>query len=217
MDKATGILVSQINQLIEKMQFHPTRGNKKIFIISQADLLGADSSNKLLKSLEEPPPYIMFILITSFIDRVLPTVRSRCQIIRFTSLSSEEVFLSLKKQFPDYEEARLKFASQYTKGNYERANGIMMLRRGFTIEHNAQVLIVEDVVTTGGSINEVMKIVTQNGAIVSGIGFIVDRSNGTVLLSPNQFSLIKIEVSTYTENECPMCKAGSTPIKPGSR
>jgi orotate phosphoribosyltransferase len=99
----------------------------------------------------------------------------------------------------------------------ERENGVMTLRRGFELHPNERCLVVEDVVTTGGSVREVMDIVVANGATVAGVGFIVDRSNGKVKLADRQFSLLQIDVQTYKPDEVPPELARLPVIKPGSR
>ena len=99
----------------------------------------------------------------------------------------------------------------------EREDKKLSLRRGFTIEENEKLLICEDVVTTGGSVFEVIDIVKSNNAKVAGIGFIVDRSNGKVNFGHPQFSTFKMEVVSYLPEECPMCKENIPVVKPGSR
>ncbi|KER09266.1 MAG: orotate phosphoribosyltransferase [[Candidatus Thermochlorobacteriaceae] bacterium GBChlB] len=99
----------------------------------------------------------------------------------------------------------------------ERADGIMTLRRGFELQPTERCLIVEDVVTTGGSVREVMKIVEEHNAVVAGVGFIVDRSNGKVKLSDNQFSLLQMDVVAYQPDDLPPELARLPAIKPGSR
>ncbi|MBC8042681.1 MAG: orotate phosphoribosyltransferase [Rhizobacter sp.] len=99
----------------------------------------------------------------------------------------------------------------------ERADGVMSLRRGFEIAAGERVLFIEDVVTTGGSVREVMKLATERGAFVAGVGFIVDRSNGKVRLAENQFSLLQLDVVTYQLDVCPLCAADVPLVKPGSR
>jgi len=99
----------------------------------------------------------------------------------------------------------------------ERENNIMSLRRGFKLSPGEKVLVCEDVVTTGGSVFEVIDLVKHNGANVAGVGFIVDRSNGKVKFGYPQYSLIKIEVISYLSDECPLCKEGIELVKPGSR
>ena len=99
----------------------------------------------------------------------------------------------------------------------ERKNGEMVIRRGFKIKSNENVLIVEDVITTGGSVKEVMDLVTYHKANVIGIGILVDRSNQKVKLHKNQFSLVNLDVKSYNEDEIPEILAKIPIKKPGSR
>ena len=99
----------------------------------------------------------------------------------------------------------------------ERENGTMCLRRGFTINKDERVLVCEDVVTTGGSVFELIDIVKQRGALVAGVGFIVDRSGGMVNFVTDQFSVFKLHAESYNPEDCPLC-ADKIPLKkPGSR
>jgi len=93
----------------------------------------------------------------------------------------------------------------------------MSLRRGFTLKHGDRVVVVEDVITTGGSTNEVIDIVRAAGAIPVAAGSIVDRSGGAVDLGIPRAALETLNVVAYPPEECPMCKAGQPIIKPGSR
>jgi orotate phosphoribosyltransferase len=99
----------------------------------------------------------------------------------------------------------------------EREHGKMTLRRGFEINADDRVLIVEDVVTTGGSVNEIVHLVEDTGASIIGIGFLVDRSMGNVKFDIRTFSLLKMDVVVYKPEECPLCDKGLPLIKPGSR
>jgi orotate phosphoribosyltransferase len=99
----------------------------------------------------------------------------------------------------------------------ERQDGAMALRRGFTLEAGEPVVVVEDVITTGGSTREVMDAVTGRGARVVAVGSLVDRSGGKVDLGVPRRSLLALEVPTYAAAACPLCAAGSKPEKPGSR
>jgi len=99
----------------------------------------------------------------------------------------------------------------------ERENGEMVLRRGFRISPGEKVLVVEDVITTGGSVKEVMQVVEELGGQVVGVGIIVDRSNGNIILHDNQFSIVKLEVESFDENEIPEDLAKMPIQKPGSR
>jgi len=99
----------------------------------------------------------------------------------------------------------------------ERKQGAMELRRGFDLRPAERVLVVEDVVTTGGSVSEVMTLVQDMGAIPAGVGCIVDRSNGSVTFEVKQVSLLQLEVVAWRPPECPLCKEGKPVVKPGSR
>jgi orotate phosphoribosyltransferase len=99
----------------------------------------------------------------------------------------------------------------------ERTEGEMKFRRGFDIKPNERVLIVEDVVTTGKSVREVMRLVQSERGVIAGVGFIVDRSNGKIKLSEKQFSLMSMEVLTYESSALPPDLAKIPAIKPGSR
>lgn len=99
----------------------------------------------------------------------------------------------------------------------ERENGKMTLRRGFEIKAGSRVLVVEDVITTGGSVREVVELVREVGAEVVGVAGVVDRSGGKNLFDVPFKSAIKVDIETFEPEECPLCKAGSTAIKPGSR
>jgi len=99
----------------------------------------------------------------------------------------------------------------------EREDKKLSLRRGFELGENEKVLVCEDVVTTGGSVFEVIDIVKSNNAKVVGVGFIVDRSNGKVNFGYPQFSTLKMEVVSYLPDECPFCREDIELIKPGSR
>ena len=99
----------------------------------------------------------------------------------------------------------------------ERKDGEMCIRRGFEIEPGQNILVVEDVITTGGSVKEVMdQVINQEGNIV-GVGVMVDRSNGTVNLHENQFSIIALEATSYESDEVPDSLSAMPVQKPGSR
>jgi orotate phosphoribosyltransferase len=99
----------------------------------------------------------------------------------------------------------------------ERQEGAMTLRRGFTLEAGEPVVVVEDVITTGGSTREVIDAVRAQGARVVAVGSLVDRSGGAVDLGVPRKSLLELEVPAYPAEACPLCAGGSRPEKPGSR
>ena len=99
----------------------------------------------------------------------------------------------------------------------ERQDGKMVLRRGFSISKGEKVLVVEDVVTTGGSTKEVIELVESFGAYVVGVGSIIDRSSAKIDFGAPFKPLAKVEVETFEEDKCPLCKKQMPITKPGSR
>ena len=99
----------------------------------------------------------------------------------------------------------------------ERESGVMTLRRGFEILAGNNVLVIEDVVTTGGSVQEVMNVVIKAGANIVGVGVLVDRSGGAVKLHDNQFCVTELEVVSYGADKVPEKLASIPVMKPGSR
>lgn len=99
----------------------------------------------------------------------------------------------------------------------ERQNGVMTLRRGFSIEPGEPTLVVEDVITTGLSTRETIKCVEEAGGKVVGAGSLIDRSGGSADLGHPKASLVTLSVQNYKPEECPLCKSGIPTIKPGSR
>lgn len=100
----------------------------------------------------------------------------------------------------------------------ERQDGAMKLRRGFEIAQGQKVLVVEDVITTGGSVREVIDIVHEQGGIVAGVAVLVDRSGGKEEFGAKKVAVLTMDIQAWEVNECPLCKESQTPaIKPGSR
>ena len=97
------------------------------------------------------------------------------------------------------------------------ASGKMVLRRGFAVEPGETAVVVEDVITTGGSSREVIDILRDAGARVIAAGSIIDRSGGGVDLGVPRVALKTLEVIAYSPDDCPLCRAGSPVVKPGSR
>jgi orotate phosphoribosyltransferase len=99
----------------------------------------------------------------------------------------------------------------------ERQEGMLALRRGFALDHGERVLVVEDVVTTGGSTRETMDVARAAGALVVGACAIVDRSGGKQGLDVPFHALLLMDVTTYQPDGCPLCSQGIPVTKPGSR
>ena len=99
----------------------------------------------------------------------------------------------------------------------ERENGAMTLRRGFSVKDNERILVVEDVITTGGSTRECIEALESRGAKTIGAASIIDRSNGAADVGVKRIALAVLEVPSYKPEECPLCAEGSIAYKPGSR
>jgi orotate phosphoribosyltransferase len=99
----------------------------------------------------------------------------------------------------------------------ERQDGKLTMRRGFTLDPGERVLVVEDVVTTGGSTRETIDVARAAGAEVVGAASIIDRSGGQQGLDVPYHALVPISLPTYQPESCPLCAQGLPAIKPGSR
>jgi orotate phosphoribosyltransferase len=99
----------------------------------------------------------------------------------------------------------------------EKEEGKLVLRRGFKIAPGEKILVVEDVVTKGGRVQETMEIVRANGGAVVGVGMVVDRSSGAVDLGVPAFSVLKLNVETFEPDKLPPDLANIPAVKPGSK
>ena len=102
------------------------------------------------------------------------------------------------------------FAEREKDGNFA-------LRRGFELKKGSRVIVAENVVTTGGSVQEVIDLIGKLGSTVVAVVEVVDRSGGKVDFGVPNESLLTIDVKTYQPDECPMCKQGTVAVKPGSK
>jgi orotate phosphoribosyltransferase len=96
-------------------------------------------------------------------------------------------------------------------------SGQMTLRRGFEINPGERVLVIEDVWTTGGSTRETIGVVEQAGGLVVAAGALIDRSGGRLELNIPARALLEMDVPSYEPDECPQCRQGNLPTRPGSR
>jgi orotate phosphoribosyltransferase len=99
----------------------------------------------------------------------------------------------------------------------ERQDSLLTLRRGFTISETDRVLVVEDVLTTGGSTRETIQVAVASGGRVVGAASIVDRSGGTARFDVPFHALLEVDLPTYPPETCPLCAKGLPVVKPGSR
>jgi len=99
----------------------------------------------------------------------------------------------------------------------EREDGRMILRRGFSVSPDERVLVVEDVVTTGGSTRETVEALQAQGAKVVGAASIIDRSAGKADVGVSRFALATLDVPSVDPSDCEACRRGEAAVKPGSR
>jgi orotate phosphoribosyltransferase len=97
------------------------------------------------------------------------------------------------------------------------ALGTLTLRRGFRVEPDEHVLVVEDVWTTGGSTCETIRVLEEAGARVVAAGALIDRSGGKIELPVRTEALVELKIENYDPSECPLCREGGVAVKPGSR
>ena len=93
----------------------------------------------------------------------------------------------------------------------------MVLRRGFTVQPGETAVVVEDVITTGGSTRDVIEALRAAGARVLAAGSIIDRSGGAASVGVPRVALATLQVAAHHPEECPLCRRGIPVVKPGSR
>jgi len=99
----------------------------------------------------------------------------------------------------------------------EREQGKLRLRRGFAVEPGEPVLVVEDVLTTGGSAKETARLAQEMGGHLVGVGALVDRSGGRIEMRVPCHALLTLDIPSYEAADCPLCQQGIALVKPGSR
>jgi len=97
------------------------------------------------------------------------------------------------------------------------STGTLTLRRGFRVEPDEHVLVIEDVWTTGGSTCETIRVLEEAGARVVAAGALIDRSGGKIELPVRTEALVELRIESYDASDCPLCRNGSVAVKPGSR
>ena len=113
--------------------------------------------------------------------------------------------------------ARFLFTERDPAGPEGKSSAKMTLRRGFSLTPGETAVVIEDVVTTGGSTREVIELLQAAGVQVLAAGSIIDRSGGRVDLGVPRVALATLDAVSWTPEECPLCKQGLPVVKPGSR
>jgi orotate phosphoribosyltransferase len=109
------------------------------------------------------------------------------------------------------------FGARHIFTERDSATSKMVLRRGFTVEPGEPAVVVEDVITTGGSTRDVVEVLRQAGANVLAAGSVIDRSGGKADVGVPRVSLATLNVVAYPPENCPLCQQGVPVVKPGSR
>ena len=125
MDRSMGILTEQVTALQQKASFMPAENGKKVFIISQPEKLHPSAANKLLKLLEEPPEHVLFILVSSRPESILPTIRSRCQTLKFSRIKPADLDKWLNTAHPELQNDMKRFIASFSRGNLRVATDIL--------------------------------------------------------------------------------------------
>ncbi len=117
MDRSMGILTEQVTALQQKASFMPAENGKKVFLLSQPEKLHPSAANKLLKLLEEPPGHVLFILVSSRPENILPTIRSRCQTLVFSRIKPSDIDNWLRSAHPEIQDKERQFITRFSRGN----------------------------------------------------------------------------------------------------
>ena len=149
-DAASNTGVENIREIIERARFAPTQARWKVYVIDECHMLSTAASNALLKTIEEPPSRVVFILATTNPERVLNTIKSRCQKFDFRRISPSDIFQHLseiaEKESIKYEVQALKMIAKRSNGGMRDAQSLLeqlnLLPEGITI-NNIQNLLGE--------------------------------------------------------------------------
>ncbi len=166
-DAASNTGVENIRDIIERARFAPTQARWKVYVIDECHMLSTAASNALLKTIEEPPSRVVFILATTNPERVLNTIQSRCQKFDFRRISPNDIFQHLseiaEKESIEYEVQALKMIAKRSNGGMRDAQSLLeqlnLLPEGITIK-NIQNLLGE--VSEIGLANLIQSLVANN-------------------------------------------------------
>lgn len=205
-DAASNRGIDEIRELREKVKFFPTEGNYKVYIIDEAHMLTKEAFNALLKTLEEPPEYVIFILATTEPHSLLPTILSRCQRFDFSRLSVQNLvqrlnFISQQEEIDLAAEAALAIARSAEGG---MRDGISLLDQ--IISYSGDRIGIDDVVTVLGLVDrevlfEMVEIITNN-QVKQGLSLINNIVNQGKDLQQFVNSLIDHFRNLLIEKEC---------------
>ncbi|MGM0445833.1 MAG: DNA polymerase III subunit gamma/tau [Bacillota bacterium] len=166
-DAASNRGIDEIRELREKVKFYPSEGKYKVYIIDEVHMLTTGAFNALLKTLEEPPENVIFILATTEPHKVIPTIMSRCQRFDFSLISEKEIENHLenicKKEELEFETAALNLIARSSQGGLRDALSILDQAISYTGE-NINTEIIEEMLgkTSGDQLQEFMILINNN-------------------------------------------------------
>ena len=224
LDAASNNKADDIRDLIEKVRIPPQKGKYKVYIIDEVHMLSKHAENAFLKTLEEPPPYVVFILATTEKNKILPTIISRCQIYDFNRIKEAEIVEYLnqicKKENIEFELPALNLIAKKSDGSMR--DSLTILDRVVNYSNN-KILIKEtsillNVIDDDKYLEIVQK--TQNGNLVNAIEIFnklsesgIDEKEFMIGLIEYYRNLILLKVSNYSfqnENEKHLIIANET-------
>ena len=209
-DAASNTGVENIREIIEKARFAPTQARWKVYVIDECHMLSTAASNALLKTIEEPPANVIFILATTNPERVIKTIQSRCQKFDFKRISTEKIYKHLvdiaKKEYITFEDIALKLIAKRSNGGMRDAQSLLdqlsLLPQG--IDKNSVEELLGEVPENEllGLINSLIE--NNPGLLLSSCSKLYDSGNEPIailegLLNITRDLLIKTNNSEYSE------------------
>ena len=224
LDAASNNKADDIRDLIEKVRIPPQKGKYKVYIIDEVHMLSKHAENAFLKTLEEPPPYVVFILATTEKNKILPTIISRCQIYDFNRIKELEIVEYLnqicKKENIDFELPALNLIAKKSDGSMR--DSLTILDRVVNYSNNKILIEETSVLLNVIDDDKYLEIVqkTQNGNLVNAIEIFnklsdsgIDEKEFMIGLIEYYRNLILLKVSKYSfqnENEKHLIIANET-------
>ncbi|MDP2814431.1 MAG: DNA polymerase III subunit gamma/tau [Erysipelotrichaceae bacterium] len=208
-DAASNNGVDEIRDLIEKVKYSPIEGKYKVYIIDEVHMLSQGAFNALLKTLEEPPSHVIFILATTEPHKVLPTIISRCQRFDFTKVPQMEIGIRVKEVLDTekikYEEGVIRLISQLAEGGLRDALSILEQCIAYA-QNDLRVQHVHDIygiTTVSEKIDLLDAVFSKNVvAILDNVRFISEKSFDIKRLTSDMIDLLKeCIIFQYTRDE----------------